>query len=76
MRTGDVTERTLVVGCGALGRELVALTADLPGIDIACLSPDLHNRPEGIPSCVRARIRQGRRMQAVALQRALAEAAA
>jgi hypothetical protein len=59
---GDVRERTLVVGCGALGRELVALTADLPGIDIACLSPDLHNRPEGIPSRVRARIRQGRRV--------------
>jgi hypothetical protein len=49
------------VGCGALGRELVALTASLPSVDVSCLSPDLHNRPEGIPSRVRARIRQGRR---------------
>ena len=53
--------RTLIVGCGALARELVAVTAGLPGIDIACLSPDLHNRPGGIPARVRARIRQGRR---------------
>ena len=53
--------RALIVGCGALARELVALTADLPGIDVACLPPELHNRPGGIPSRVRARIRQGRR---------------
>jgi hypothetical protein len=55
------TGRALIVGCGALARELVALTADLPGIDVACLPPELHNRPGGIPSRVRARIRQGRR---------------
>ena len=55
------TGRVLIVGCGALGRELVALTVGLPNVDIACLSPDLHNRPEGIPSRVRTRIRQGRR---------------
>ena len=53
--------RALIVGCGALARELVALTADLPGVDVACLPPELHNRPGGIPSRVRARIRQGRR---------------
>jgi hypothetical protein len=53
--------RVLIVGCGALGRELVALTAGLSDVDVACLSPDLHNRPEGIPVRVRARIRQGRR---------------
>jgi hypothetical protein len=39
----------------------VALTANLPNVDVACLSPDLHNRPGGIPARVRARIRQGRR---------------
>jgi len=53
--------RVLVVGCGALARELVALTADLPGVEVACLPPELHNRPERIPARVRARIRQGRR---------------
>jgi hypothetical protein len=55
------SDRVLVVGCGALGNELVALTAGLPNIDIACLPPALHNRPEGIPARVRARIRQGKR---------------
>ena len=55
------TPRTLIVGCGALARELVALTRALPGVDVACLPPDLHNRPERIPDRVRRRIRQGRR---------------
>jgi hypothetical protein len=52
--------RALVIGCGALARELVATTAGLPGVDVACLSPDLHNRPERIPDRVRARIRKAR----------------
>jgi Protein of unknown function (DUF1638) len=52
--------RALVIGCGALARELVATTAGLPGIDVACLSPDLHNRPERIPDQVRVRIREAR----------------
>lgn len=51
----------LVIGCGALARELVAVTATLPGVDVTCLSPDLHNRPGGIPGAVRARIREARR---------------
>jgi hypothetical protein len=55
-----VAPRVLVVGCGALGRELVALTAHLPNVEIACLPPDLHNRPGGIPGAVRDRIRRGR----------------
>ena len=58
--SGDVSRRALVIGCGALARELVALTGGLPGIDVACLSPDLHNRPERIPAQVRDRIRQAR----------------
>jgi hypothetical protein len=53
-------DRALVIGCGALARELVATTAGLPGVDVACLSPDLHNRPERIPDQVRARIREAR----------------
>jgi hypothetical protein len=52
--------RVLVVGCGALGRELVELTRTLPNVEIACLPPDLHNRPGGIPGAVRDRIRRGR----------------
>src|SRR3989442_8527677 len=53
--------RALVIGCGALARELVEVTATLPGVDVACLSPDLHNRPGGIPAAVRARIHEARR---------------
>jgi hypothetical protein len=55
------TRRALVIGCGALARELVEVTATLPGVDVACLSPDLHNRPGGIPAAVRARIHEARR---------------
>ena len=49
--------RVLVVGCGALGRELVTLTRDLPGVDLTCLPADLHNRPERIPAAVAGRLR-------------------
>jgi Protein of unknown function (DUF1638) len=52
--------RALVIGCGALARELVALTGGLPGVDVACLSPDLHNRPDRIPDQVRTRIQEAR----------------
>jgi hypothetical protein len=51
----------LVIGCGALAHELVEVTSSLPGVDVACLSPDLHNRPGGIPNAVRARIHEARR---------------
>jgi hypothetical protein len=52
--------RALVIGCGALARELVAVTERIPGLDVACLAPDLHNRPDGIPAAVRARIQRAR----------------
>jgi hypothetical protein len=48
------------VGCGALARELVTLTADLPNVDVTCLPATLHNRPGGIPAAVRDRIRRRR----------------
>jgi hypothetical protein len=53
----------LVIGCGALARELVELTrrAGLPAMDLTCLPASLHNRPERIPAAVQARIRQARR---------------
>lgn len=54
------TPRVLIVGCGALARELVALTRDLPGVDVTCLPATLHNRPGGIPGAVRERIRRRR----------------
>jgi hypothetical protein len=52
--------RVLIVGCGALAREIVALTRDLPNVDVTCLPATLHNRPGGIPAAVRDRIRRRR----------------
>jgi hypothetical protein len=54
--------RPLVIGCGALAVELVALTrrAGLPEVELTCLPAALHNRPERIPAAVRARIRKAR----------------
>lgn len=52
--------RALIIGCGALARELAALTRDLPGVDVTCLPPLLHNRPERIPDAVRATVREAR----------------
>src|SRR3990172_6687446 len=55
-------DRPLVIGCGALARELVALTrrAGMPEMDLTCLPATLHNRPERIPEAVRGRIRRAR----------------
>jgi hypothetical protein len=53
--------RVLIVGCGALANELVALTRHLPNVDITCLPATLHNRPGGIPAAVRDRIRRRRK---------------
>ncbi len=52
--------RVLIVGCGALAREMVAITRDLPNVDITCLPATLHNRPGGIPAAVKERIRRRR----------------
>ena len=60
MGTSGAAGTVLVIGCGALGRELVAVTRGLPGVEIQCLSAELHNRPGGIPTAVRERIQAGR----------------
>ncbi len=53
--------RVLVIGCGALARELLALTRDLPGVKVTCVDARLHMRPERIADAVSARIRKARR---------------
>lgn len=52
--------RILVIGCGALARELVELTrhSGFDGIDVTCLPASLHNRPAEIPAAVERRIRE------------------
>jgi Protein of unknown function (DUF1638) len=54
--------RTLLIACGALAREVRSLT-ELNGwthLDLTCLPAKLHNRPERIPTAVRAKIRANR----------------
>lgn len=62
-RARSTIRNPLVIGCGALARELVELTrrAGLPAMDLTCLPASLHNRPERIPAAVQARIRRARR---------------
>jgi hypothetical protein len=60
LETAASAPRVLIVGCGALAREIVALTRDLPNVDVTCLPATLHNRPGGIPAAVRQRIRSRR----------------
>ena len=47
--------RSLIVACGALAREIVALKRmnGWTHVDVQCLPPELHNRPERIPGAVR-----------------------
>lgn len=54
--------RVLVIGCGALAKEIVAVIdqAGLANVDVTCLPATLHNRPGGIPAAVRAKIRAAR----------------
>ncbi|MDP9481803.1 MAG: DUF1638 domain-containing protein [Chloroflexota bacterium] len=61
--TARATEapRVLVIGCGALARELLALTRNLPGVKVLCVDAALHMRPERIADAVSARIDQARR---------------
>ena len=48
----------LVIGCGALARELLDVVSrnGLQNIRVECLPAILHNRPEKIPAAVRARL--------------------
>ena len=54
--------RTLVIACGALARELVAVIEAnrLGGLEVTCLPAILHNRPQEIPAAVRRKIRANR----------------
>jgi hypothetical protein len=54
--------RTLIIACGALAREFLALKAAnrWTHLDITCLPAILHNRPQEIPAAVRRKIRSAR----------------
>ena len=60
--TADASGRVLLIACGALAREILALTR-LNGwshLDLTCLPAKLHNQPQKIPEAVRAKIRDAR----------------
>jgi hypothetical protein len=57
-RGKEGARKTLVIACGALAREVLALKLDW--IDLACLPASLHNRSDRIPEAMRAKIRANR----------------
>lgn len=58
----DAPARKLVIACGALAREIAALRRanGWTTLDVVCLDPALHNRPERIAGAVREQIRAHR----------------
>jgi Protein of unknown function (DUF1638) len=58
----DQVPGTLIIACGALAREIAALRRanGWTAVDVCCLPPELHNRPERIPAAVQAKIREHR----------------
>lgn len=58
--TSPARPRVVVIGCGALARELLALTRDLPGVKVQCVDARLHMRPSKIAGAVEARIARTR----------------
>ena len=44
--------RVLILACGAIAREVIALTGHLPHIDLQCLPAILHNHPDRITPAV------------------------
>ncbi|HJS88519.1 MAG TPA: DUF1638 domain-containing protein [Steroidobacteraceae bacterium] len=58
----QTAQGTLIIACGALAREIAALRRanGWTAVDICCLPPELHNRPERIAPAVQAKIRAHR----------------
>jgi len=59
---GTGSRKTLLIACGALAREILALIEANGWTHLAleCLPAKLHNRPEKIPEAVRGKIREMR----------------
>jgi len=56
VRPDAVPTRLVIVGCGALARELLALTAGIPGVRVEGVDARLHMRPEKIADAVAAKV--------------------
>lgn len=61
-----VAAGVLVIACGALAREIVALRKlnNWPHLTVQCLPAELHNQPEKIPAAVREKIHANRGLYA------------
>ncbi len=59
-RPEAIPTRLVIVGCGAIARELLALTAGIPGIRVEGVDARLHMRPERITEAVAAKIEKVR----------------
>ena len=59
-RAAETTPRVVLIGCGALARELLALTRDVPGVKVLAIDAQLHMRPERITAAVERRIAEAR----------------
>jgi len=57
---GTTAPRVVVIGCGALARELLALTKGIPGVKVHCVDARLHMRPAKIAGAVAERIAKTR----------------
>lgn len=53
--------RVVVIGCGALARELLAITRGIPGVKVHCVDARLHRQPGRIAAAVAERIAKTRR---------------
>jgi hypothetical protein len=51
-----IPTRLVIVGCGALARELLALTAGIPGVRVEAVDARLHMRPALIADAVAAKV--------------------
>lgn len=60
--TDRASGRVLLIACGALAREVLALRAQagLGHLDLICLPADLHNHPDRIPAAVRQAVERHR----------------
>ena len=56
----STSPRVVIIGCGALARELLALTRGLPGVKVQGVDARLHMRPERIADAVAGRIAEAR----------------
>ena len=56
MRPEAIPTRLVIVGCGALARELLALTAGIPGVRVEGVDARLHMRPALIADAVAAKV--------------------